>query len=54
MHELEVFCEMTLFDFKLPIFCTAFRGIGHGTELLSPFRLHVREGFGHEPDEARA
>ena len=26
MHELEVFCEMTCFDFKLPIFCTAFRG----------------------------
>jgi len=26
MHELEVFCEMTFFDFKLPIFCTAFRG----------------------------
>ena len=25
MHELEVFCEMTFFDFKLPIFCTAFR-----------------------------
>ena len=25
MHELEVFCEMTVFDFKLPIFCTAFR-----------------------------
>ena len=24
MHELEVFCEMTFFDFKLPIFCTAF------------------------------
>ena len=26
MHEFEVFCEMTFFDFKLPIFCTAFRG----------------------------
>ena len=26
MHELEVFCEMTFFDFKLPIFCTAFGG----------------------------
>ncbi len=26
MHELELFCEMTFFDFKLPIYCTAFDG----------------------------
>jgi hypothetical protein len=40
MHELEVFCEMTFFDFKLPIFCTAFSA--------TPPRTIDREDSSHE------